>query len=94
MNTVVSITDFRKNLFDLTDELLASKSGELIIKKDDVPVLRVTPYRSDAKERARRALVVAKKLSKIWRETSYDKEFFHGKKEKRYFKNLESLWKE
>ena len=94
MPPIVSITDFRKNIFDYSDQIVAS-GDELEIERNGKVVLKVVPVNDDPSERARRLLELAPKLAGIWKDIpqkEFDEinEFMRGKKEKRYMARLKA----
>lgn len=90
MPSVVSITDFRNNIFEYTAQLL-KYGGELSVQKNGQQVLKVTPDKDDPAGRAKYFLkYIAPKAGGIWKDVpqkEFDEinEFMRGKKEKRYW---------
>ncbi len=87
MITSVPITEFRKDLFKYAD-LVALQGYEVEVENNGRKVFRVVKTTDSSKERARRALAAAKKLGGTFKNASFDREFFRGKKELKYMKNL------
>ena len=87
MITSVSITEFRRDLFRYAD-LVASGGYEFEVEKKGRKVFKVVKTSDSSKERARRALAAAKKLGGTFKNASFDRGFFRGKKELEYMKNL------
>lgn len=81
MPTVVSITDFRNNIFDYTDKLL-KYGDEFEVAKNGQSVFRVIPAPNDAVQRAKKALKILPKLAGIWADIP-EKEF---KEMRQYFR--------
>ncbi len=87
MITAVPITEFRKDLFKYAD-LVALQGYEIEVENKGRKVFKVVKTVDSSKERARRALAAAKKLGGTFENASFDREFFRGKKELEYMKNL------
>ena len=87
MITSVPITEFRKDLFKYAD-LVALYGYEIEVEKKGRRIFKVIKAVDSSKERARRALAAAKKLGGTFKNASFDREFFRGKKELEYMKNL------
>lgn len=73
MLSTVSITDFRKNIFNYTAELLKYGS-ELEVEKNGQSIFRVVPVSNSAVQRAKKALKILPKLAGIWEDIP-EKEF-------------------
>lgn len=95
MNTsIVSITNLRKNLFEIAN-LVVSEGKEVEIEKDGQRIMKLVKITDDPSERAKRALKLLPKLAGMWKDkpqSEFDElnEFFRGKKEKEYMKSLTS----
>lgn len=92
MVQVVSITDLRKNLFQLANKVI-DKGEEIEVEKDGRRLLKLVKIDDDPRERARKALKLLPKLGGMWKDIPDENfkeldEFFRGKKEKRYMKKL------
>lgn len=87
MTQVISITDFRRNLFRLADKV-AREGSEIEVEKEGRRIIRISRIDDDPKERARRALEVAKKIGGKFKHVKFDRAFFRGRKELDYMKNL------
>ena len=87
MITSVPITEFRKDLFKYAD-MVTLQGYEVEVENNGRKVFRVVKTTDSSKERARRALAAAKKLGGTFKNASFDREFFRGKKELEYMKNL------
>lgn len=87
MITSVPITEFRKDLFKYAD-LVALQGYEFEVENKGRKVFKVVKTTDSSRERARRALAAAKKLGGKFKNISFDREFFRGKKELEYMKNL------
>lgn len=86
MNTTVSISQFRKNLFTYAD-LIVNKGYEVEVEKDGKKVFRAVKVdEDDAKKRAKKLLEISKKMAGKWKDVNFDREFFRGKKELKYWK--------
>jgi len=86
MNVLIPITDFRKNIFSLTDRLVED-GGEVLIEKDGKTILKVIPVEQTAREQAKKLLSISRKLiGKI--KIDHNNDFFRGKKEIRYLRQL------
>ena len=89
MITSVPITEFRKDLFKYAD-MVTLQGYEVEVENNGRKVFRVVKTTDSSKERARRALAAAKKLGGTFKNASFDRKFFRGKKELKYMKNLEN----
>lgn len=87
MNSIVSITSFRKNLFDYA-KLVAEEGYEIEVEKDGKRIFKLVKVTDDPKQRAKKALKLTKKLGGSWKDAKLDEEFFRGKKEKKYMSKL------
>ena len=87
MITSVPITEFRKDLFKYAD-MVTLQGYEVEVENNGRKVFRVVKTTDSSKERARRALAAAKKLGGTFKNASFDRDFFRGKKELEYMKNL------
>lgn len=91
MTYVVSISEFRKNLFEYAD--LTKDGGEVMVEKNGKSFLLVKSAKDDAKERAKKLLAILKSYKPSGKrptkkEVAEVNEFFRGKKEIEYMKNL------
>ena len=91
MTYVVSISEFRENLFEYAD--LARGGDEVVVEKNGKSFLLVKSAKDDAKERARRLLAISKSYKPSGKrptkkEIDEVNEFMRGKKEIEYMKNL------
>lgn len=92
MTTVVSITDFRKDIFKYADKV--SGGGEDVeVEKNGKKIFRVIKISEDARAKARDLLRITPKLAGLWKDVDAsefedNKHFFRGKKEKKYMKGL------
>lgn len=90
MPNIVSITDFRNNIFDYTAQLL-KYGGELNVQKNGQQILKITPIKDNPSEKAKYLLkYILPKAGGMWKnlpQSHFDdlNEFFRGKKEKRYW---------
>lgn len=87
MATIISITDLRKNLFQIAD-MVAYEGIEVEIEKEGRRIVKLVRIDDDPKERAKRALEVMKKIGGKFKNVKFDRAFFRGKKEKRYMELL------
>lgn len=87
MITTVPITEFRRDLFKYAD-MVALQGYEVEVENKGRKVFRVTKATDSSRERALRALAAAKKLGGKFKNASFDREFFRGKKELEYMKSL------
>jgi len=87
MTYIVSITDLRKNLFQLADKVVRD-GGEIEVEKEGKRIMKIVRIDDDSRERARRALEVAKKIGGKFKHVKFDRAFFRGKKEIEYMKSL------
>lgn len=92
MTQVISITDFRRNLFRLADKVVREGS-EIEVEKEGRRIIRISRIDDDPKERARKILALLPKLGGMWKDLPDEKfqemhRFFRGKKEKKYMKDL------
>ncbi len=91
MPYILPITEFRKNIFTITERI--ARTGDAVeVEKEGKRIVRVVPIRDDPAEKARYALEhVLPKLAGIWKDVP-EKElrelnnFMRGKKEKSYWK--------
>lgn len=97
MTHVVSITDFRNNIFDYAN--LVNKGDAVEVEKDGKRVLRVTAIDEDSPEERAKYLLehVLPKVGGIWKDvpqSEFDKlnEQFRGKKAKAYMRKLRQAW--
>ena len=82
----VPISEFRKKIFEYA-KLVDEEGAEIVVEKNGKKIFRVIKIDKNAKESAKKALNLLKDLSGSWTKNS-DKEFFRGKKEKKYIKEL------
>jgi hypothetical protein len=88
MNTsTISITDLRKNLFRIADEVFY-ENKEVEVEKEGRRIMRLVKIDDDPRERARRMLKVMKRIGGKFKDVKFDRGFFRGKKEIEYMKNL------
>lgn len=92
MSMIISITDLRKNLFNLAERVFSS-GEEIEVEKEGRRIVKLVRINDDPKERARRILKLLPKLGGLWKNVpdkvlKDNEEFFRGKKEKEYMKNL------
>lgn len=92
MTQIISITDFRKNLFNLAEQVFSS-GEEIEVEKEGRRIVKMVRIDNDPKERAKRALELLPKLGGIWRKVPARRfkelnEFVRGKKEKKYMEEL------
>lgn len=88
MNTsIISITELRKNLFKIAD-MVVREGKEVEVEKEGQRILKLVKITDDPKERAKRALKIAKKIGGTFKHVKFDRAFFRGKKEKEYMANL------
>ena len=88
MTLTVNITDFRQNLFKYAD-LVETAGYEVEVEKEGRKILAVTkPKKENAKARAARFARAVKAAAGKFPDFDYDREFFRGKKEIEYMKNL------
>lgn len=86
MNTsVVSITDLRKNLFEIANRVVAD-GKEVEIEKDGQRIMKLVKITDDPSERARRVLKIAKKIGGKFKHVNFDRSFFRGKKVRSSFR--------
>lgn len=89
---IISITDLRKNLFNLAEQVFSS-GEEIEVEKEGRRIIKIVRIDDDPKERAKNILKLLPKLGGMWKNIP-DKvfkenyEFFRGKKEKEYMKKL------
>lgn len=89
---IISITDLRKNLFNLAERVF-STGEEIEVEKEGRRIVKIVRIDDDPKERAKRALELLPKLGGIWKNVPAKRfkelnEFMRGKKEKKYMKEL------
>lgn len=94
MTQIISITELRKNLFNIADDVFY-KNTEVEVEKEGRRIIKLVKIDDNPKERARRALKLLPGLAGIWKdmpekEFKEMREFFRGKKEKEYMKKLGS----
>ena len=87
MTKIISITDLRKNLFNIADDVFY-KNTAVEVEKEGRRIIRIIKIDDDPKERARRALEVAKKIGGKFKKVKFDRTFFRGKKEINYMESL------
>jgi len=87
MTQIISITELRKNLFRLADKVVR-EGEEIEVEKEGKRIIKIVRIDDDPKERARRALEVAKKIGGKFKHVKFDRTFFRGKKEIEYMKSL------
>ena len=87
MTQIISITELRKNLFKLADKVVRD-GGEIEVEKEGRRIIKIVRIDDDPRERARRALEVAKKIGGKFKNVNFDRAFFRGKKEIEYMKSL------
>lgn len=87
MSMIISITDLRKNLFNLAQQVFSS-GEEIEVEKEGRRIVKLVKIDDDPKERAKRMLEVMKKIGGKFKDVDFDRDFFRGKKEKEYMKNL------
>lgn len=90
MTQIISITDLRKNLFNLAERVFSS-GEEIEVEKEGRRIVKIVRIDDDPKDRAKRALAVMKKIGGKFKNVDFDRNFFRGKKEKEYMKKL-SQW--
>lgn len=87
MTQIISITDFRKNLFRIAD-MVAYKGIEVEVEKEGRRIVKLVKIDDDPRERAKKALEVMKKIGGKFKHVKFDRSFFRGKKEKEYMLSL------
>ena len=87
MTQIISITELRKNLFRLADKVVREGS-EIEVEKEGKRIIKIVRIDDDPRERARRALEVAKKIGGKFKKVNFDRAFFRGKKEIEYMRSL------
>lgn len=88
MTLTVNITDFRQNIFKYAD-LVRLAGYEFEVEKEGSEVFYVSkPKKNDAKARAVRLARAVKAAAGKFPDFDYDGEFFRGKKEIEYMRNL------
>lgn len=87
MTQIISITDLRKNLFNLAERVFSS-GEEIEVEKEGRRIVKIVRIDDDPKDRAKRALAVMKKIGGKFKNVDFDRNFFRGKKEKEYMKKL------
>ena len=91
MTYILPITEFRKNIFAITEKV-ARTGEEIEIEKEGKRIAKLVAIKDDSAARAKYALEhVLPKLRGIWKnvpESEFRKvnEFMRGKKEKSYWK--------
>lgn len=95
MNTsIISITNLRKNLFEIAD-MVVREGKEVEVEKDGQRIIKIIKITDDPSERAKRVLKLLPKLGGMWKDkpqSEFDElnEFFRGEKEREYMKSLGS----
>ncbi len=91
MPYILPITEFRKNIFSITERV--ARTGEAVdVEKEGKRIVRVVAVRDDPAEKARYALEhVLPKLAGIWKDVPKKEfrevsEFMRGRKETSYWK--------
>ena len=88
MTMTVSITDFRNNLFEYAD-LVDRQGYEFEVEKEGKKMLKISKAVDDSKERSKRVARALRAAAGKFPEFEYDREFFRGKGEVKWMKNLE-----
>lgn len=91
MNYILPITDLRKNIFAIMDQVV--KTGDsIIVEKEGKRIVKIVPMKDDTVEKADYMLNhILPGLKGIWKkvpESEFEAvdEFMRGKKEKLYWK--------
>ena len=87
MMITVPITNLRKDLFKYA-RLVEQDEYEVEVENEGRKVFKMVKITDSPRERARRALEIAKKLGGKFKDVSFDRESFRGKKEIEYMKKL------
>lgn len=93
MTMTVSITDFRKNLFEYAD-LVDRQGYEFEVEKEGKKMLIISKAVDDSKARSKRLARALRAAAGKFPKWEYDREWFRGKKEIEWMKRLEerSKW--
>lgn len=87
MTQIISITELRKNLFTIADDVFYNNM-EIEVEKEGRRVIKLVKINDDPKERAKRAIEVAKKIGGKFKNVKFNRAFFRGKKEIQYMESL------
>lgn len=92
MSMIISITELRKNLFNLAEQVFSS-GEEIEVEKEGRRIVKIVKIDDNPSDRAKIALKLLPKLAGIWKNIPDKKfkelnEFIRGKKEKKYMEEL------
>ena len=91
MNTFVSITDFRNNIFNYSDFI--AKNNEVYVEKNNQAIFKVVPVSNESIINAIKMYKLVKSRKRVLTQTESKKldktvKSFRNKKEIEYFSNL------